>query len=177
MPVSIALLRGVNVSGRKVPMKDLKECLESLGCANVRTYIQSGNVVFEHSRESIPALIKRVESGISKAFGFQIQVIIRSKGELSEIVERFPFSRTEEERSHVTFLKSEPTAVLSASSVEARRSKSEKFLVSGKEIYLYCPDGYGVTKLSNSFFERQSGVPTTTRNWRTVLALNEIAVG
>jgi len=173
--VYIALLRGVNVGGRREPMKDLKNCFESLGCADVRTYIQSGNVVFEHSHESTPALVRRVEGKISNAFGFQIQTILRTKEALSEIVDAFPFSRAEEERTHVTFLASR-SARLSAGSLEAARSKSEKLVISGREVYLYCPDGYGVTKLSNSFLEKQSGVPATTRNWRTVLTLKKIAL-
>lgn len=168
MKAYVALLRGVNVAGHaSVSMEELRECFESLGLERVRTYIQSGNVVFEHRTANVTSLVESMEKGINAKFGIDVHVIVRTREEMSRIIENIPFGAREQERAHVTLLSAEPELVPTRE-IEEVKDRMEKFLVSGREVYLYCPNGYGKSKLSNSFFERKLRVSATTRNWRTV---------
>ena len=171
MPLS--LLRGINVAGqKKVKMADLKKLYEKMGCENVRTYIQSG--VFDSGANATPSE-GEIEKAILKEFGFEVKVVNRSKEEMERVVKNNPFKKLDEARLYVTFLeRSVGDAALRAVVME----KIAPFAVggeeivmsgeSGREIYLYIPDGYGRTKLSNALIERKCGVAATTRNWRTV---------
>ncbi len=171
MRAYVALLRGVNVAGHaRVSMEELRKCFESQGLEKVRTYIQSGNVVFEHKIANVSGLVEKIENGIKAVFGLDVRVIIRTRAEMSRVIENTPFRAEEHDKAHLTFLSAEPKDV-STRELEAVKDKAEKFLVSGREVYLYCPNGYGRSKLSNSFFERKLKVSATTRNWRTVNVL------
>ncbi len=108
--------------------------------------------------------------GIKAKFGLDAQVIVRTWEEMSKVIENIPFQAQEQDKAHVTFLSAEPEDV-PTKKIEASKDRLEKFLVSGREVYLYCPNGYGKSKLSNSFFERKLKVSATTRNWRTVNVL------
>ena len=171
----ISLLRGINVSGqKKIKMVDLKSIYESLGFANVKTYIQSGNVVFESSISDVKKLKRKTEQKVEKIFGFPVSVIIRSNKEFKRIIHCNPFignDKTEDDsKFHITFLTKVP-AESAAETVRQSAEKPEALEIRGKEVYLYCPNGYGRTKLSNSFLERKLGVTATTRNWKTVKKL------
>ena len=171
MQAYVALLRGVNVAGHaRVSMDELRKCFESQGLEKVRTYIQSGNVVFEHKIANVSGLVEKIENGIKAVFGLDVRVIIRTRAEMSRVIENTPFRAEEHDKAHLTFLSAEPKDVPTRE-IEAVKDKTEKFLVSGREVYLYCPNGYGKSKLSNSFFERKLKVSATTRNWRTVNVL------
>jgi len=171
MRAYVALLRGVNVAGHaRVSMDELRKCFESQGLEKTRTYIQSGNVVFEHKIANASGLIEKIEKGIKAVFGLDVRVIIRTRAEMSRVIENTPFRAEEHDKAHLTFLSAEPKDVPTRE-IEAVKDKTEKFLVSGREVYLYCPNGYGKSKLSNSFFERKLKVSATTRNWRTVNVL------
>ena|SRR5437867_4890817 len=171
MKAYVALLRGVNVAGHaRVPMEELWTCFGSLGLERVRTYIQSGNVVFEQKSASVVGLVERLEKGIKAKFDLDVHVIVRTREEMSKVIENIPFRAQEQDKAHVTFLSAEPEDVPTRE-LEAVKDKTEKFLVSAREVYLYCPNGYGKSKLSNSFFERKLKVSATTRNWRTVNVL------
>ena len=175
MKTYVALLRGVNVAGHtRVSMEELRTGFESLGLERVRTYIQSGNVVFEQGTSKITGLVDMLEKGIKAEFGLDVRVIVRTLEELSSIIKNIPFRANERDRAHVTFLSAEPENVPTME-IEAVKDRTEKFLVSGREVYLYCPNGYGKSKLSNSFFERKLKVSATTRNWRTVNVVYEMA--
>jgi uncharacterized protein (DUF1697 family) len=194
----ISMLRGVNVSGhRKIAMDDLRQVYSSLGFYSVRTYIQSGNVLFNvtihnddkndpqgdhsyHSNSKQSAIAARIKGALKKKFGLSITVIIRSRSDLEKLIENNPFKYHDETKLYATFLHSgveldnkRNFAVEEA--VNAARGKGEEFCISGREVYLYCPNGYGRTRLSNTFFERILKVPATTRNWKTVLALLSLA--
>jgi len=176
MGTAISLLRGVNVGGKTVSMDQIRRCYESLGFTGVRTYIQSGNVVFHYQKGDSQGLAGKLERGIRDDLGFDVRVIIRTKEEMLRVIENFPFTRREEGKSHVTFLIVKPPNV-PVDEIDEVRAKEEKFSISGREIYLFCPNGYGRTKLSNSFFERKLNVSATTRNCRTVNTLYALAAG
>jgi uncharacterized protein (DUF1697 family) len=171
----VCLLRGINVGGKKVAMKALKELLEGLGHEDVTTYIQSGNVVFGSDGGDAEALSAAIEKAIGAQMGLDVTVLLRSPAELAAVVAANPFPGVED-RLHVTFLAEEP-ARSKVDAVDPDGYPPDAFAVVGREVYLHCPDGYGRSKLGNSFWERKLGVAATTRNWRTVTKLLEMASG
>ena len=186
MKTFISLLRGVNVSGQnKIRMPELKGVYESMGLVNVETYIQSGNVLFDTSDQEPVPLAAAIEAGINRSFGTSVQVLLRDAALLKRILTGNPFINQRLEHSeklHVTFLSAQPSgSALSSLPPQAETDHPgagnvDEFLVNGKEIYLFCPNGYGRTRLSNNFFERKLHVSATTRNWKTVNALYTLAL-
>jgi uncharacterized protein (DUF1697 family) len=179
MKTFISLLRGINVSGQnKLGMSELKASYESLGMANVVTYIQSGNVIFDCAKHDPVLLARLIETKKARSFGTSIRIFLRDRNRFKQIIESNPFlnQRNEDpEKLHVTFLSgSPPESVLNNLLLPA--GIPDEFLVYDKEIYLFCPNGYGRTKISNSFFERKLGFNAMTRNWKTVMALYKIAI-
>jgi uncharacterized protein (DUF1697 family) len=178
MNTYISMLRGINVSGqKKIRMADLQKLFETSGLANVQTYLQSGNVVFDSPEPDTARLRERIEAQIEAAFGYQVSVFIRDAEDFRRIIAGNPFlsQRNEDpDKLHVTFLNRAPSPAAWDAS-KAPESETDEFARGEKEIYLFCPNGYGRSKLSNSFFERKLGMPATTRNWRTVNALYEMA--
>ncbi len=174
MQTYISILRGINVSGHKlIKMKTLQEMYESLGFRKVKTYIQSGNVVFCAESEEVKSLEKMITEAIMKSFGFEVPVIVIEKDEMTEISvsNRFISERGEDIlKLHVTFLSDEPGKKL-IDDLPHEEYLPDEFYVKGKSVYLFCPNGYGNTKLSNNFFEKKLKVQATTRNWKTVLEL------
>jgi uncharacterized protein (DUF1697 family) len=178
MNTYICLLRGINVSGLKpIKMSDLVTDFEEIGFTNVVTYLQSGNVVFDTSERDLAKILHIIETKIIKSFGFVVSALIRNKGEWYRVFTENPFlnqRKEDAEKLYVTFLSTEP-ADSEIKSLKGPAGITDEFILSGKEIYLFCPDGYGRTKLSNAYFEKKLKVTATTRNWRTVSALEEIA--
>lgn len=179
MSLHIALLRGINVGGRnKLPMKDLAALFGEAGCNDVRTYIQSGNVVFE----ATPTLARRIPgiitASIGELFGLEIPVVTRSAHELAAIVSANPYVRdgVEEKQLHTAFLVDRPSAT-SIAALDPQRSPPDEFVVHNAEIYLRCPNGMARTKLTNAYFDAKLGTTSTVRNWRTTLALLEMTRG
>jgi uncharacterized protein (DUF1697 family) len=174
MPIYVGLLRGINVAGKKiVRMENLRASFEALGFGQVRTYVQSGNVVFEATKTSTTSLSKRIGERILSDYGFSVPLILRTSSEMNKIVSDNPFLEEKEiDRSklHVTFL-SEPPAIAALAKLDALNGSPDEFRVKDGEVYLYCPNGYGRTKLSNAAFERLLSVEATTRNWKTVNTL------
>jgi uncharacterized protein (DUF1697 family) len=169
----VALLRGINVSGqKKILMRELRDLCESIGLDEVATYVQSGNVVFNHSEDDV-SLVAAIEDAIRIRFGFEVPVIVRSKRELTNVASSNPFlaeDGIDERHLCVIFLADEPSpARLDA--IEVPGPPGDRFAGVGRHIYLHCPAGFARTKLSNNFFEKKLGLPATTRNWRTVNAL------
>ena len=178
MPTFISLIRGINVSGqRKIRMVELKEAYEAIGLTNVDTYLQSGNVVFDGRVRSAAKVVAAIEKQILSLFGHEVTVMVRTPGDFECIVTSNPFSpyaKADPSKVHVTFLASKPSAGL-VKSMEAVDTRGDEFSVNDKEIFLHCPGGYGKTKLNNAVFERKLGMLATTRNWRTVIALRDMA--
>jgi uncharacterized protein (DUF1697 family) len=174
----VALVRGINLGSRKrVAMADLREVFLALGGEDVRTYVQSGNVVFR-SRAAEARLADAAETEIGAALGIEARVLVRSARQLGTIVGRNPFvaARRDGSRLHVTFLAERPERGR-ARALSGRDFGRDELHLAGREVYLHCPDGYGRSKLSNAFIERELGVPATTRNWKTVTTLAELAKG
>jgi len=166
----IALLRGINVSGRRaVHMTDLKRSFEELGFENVSTYGQSGNVIFDCRHTEVAQLARRIEEKLGDAFGFSTNVIIRTQQELERILEHNPLIHEQDvaiDKLYVTFLLDAPDPSV-VSNPDIRPDDGEKFATVGKEVYLYCPNGYARTKLNNAAFEKKLNTLATTRNWKT----------
>ena len=174
----IAILRGINVgSGRKVPMADLKRLCESLGLSNVQTYIQSGNLIFELPQlEPISALETSLQKAFSDTFGFGIPVLIRTAEEWSEAIAQNPFLKEEHvdiERLHLTCLKELPSPEL-LEKIKVFQYLPDRYEIIGRDVFIFCAAGYGTSKLVNSFFESKLKTSATTRNWKTVMQLNEM---
>jgi uncharacterized protein (DUF1697 family) len=174
----IALLRGINVSGHNIiRMEALRDCFAGLGCRNVQTYLQSGNVIFEPGRQEAAPGGQDISSKIRRDFGFPVPVILRTAEELERIVHQNPFLKkpaVDHTKLHVTFLSTSAPKSAGAD-LEALATAPEQFHVYDREIYLYCPNGYGRTKLSNNAIEAKIRVAATTRNWKSVQALLALA--
>ena len=176
----ISILRGINVSGqKKIKMVDLKSLYELLGFQDVVTYIQSGNVIFDAAVKNKADLKAKIEEAIEEKYKFHVSVEIRTNREIGDIIKNCPFGSVDlaEDGTKVlvTFLFSKPSEVR-VSDIQKYVVAPEKLVVRGKEIYLYCPKGYGKSKLSNTFLEHKLGVEATTRNWKSVHKLYELSV-
>jgi uncharacterized protein (DUF1697 family) len=178
MAVIIALLRGVNVGGHnQIKMDALRALFESLGMRDVQTYIQSGNVVFRTKERDLPALTKRIQSGIERQFGFRPDVILRTCSELRDVIARDPFAKRrgiEPRRLLVTFLASDPGEEARAR-VRKVKTDPEELRIEGREVYIYFPNGMARPKMSWPAIERMLGTSGTGRNWNSVNKLLEIA--
>jgi uncharacterized protein (DUF1697 family) len=166
----VALLRGINLAGKnKVPMKDLRSLCKDLGHEDVRTYVQSGNVIFA-SRSSASKIAADMENAISETFGIKPSVLLRTRRELERIAERHPFASSGVAPAylHVMFLDDKPSSK-AIKSLDPDRSPPDEFVVDGKEIYLLFPKGSGRSKLTIDYFERTLGTRATARNWNTVV--------
>jgi uncharacterized protein (DUF1697 family) len=175
MTTWIALLRGINVLGRKqVPMKTLSVALEHAGLKKVRTYIQSGNVIFQCSRGTPETLARRIGKIILGNHGFQPWVLVLSGQDLvrAAAANPFPQAQTAPTTLHLFFLNGSPHAP-DLESLSRHKSGREAFELRGKVFYLYTPDGFGVSKIRERV-ERCLGVDATARNWRTVTNLIEM---
>jgi uncharacterized protein (DUF1697 family) len=175
MNTCISMLRGINVSGQKqVRMADLKSLYESLGLVNVQTYVQSGNVIFDSAEQDAAKLRKSIEAKIEKTFGFSVPVLVRGADDFRRILESHPFKHEEPLRVLVTFLYERPEQS-KLDDLSHYEDQVDKFAIGEQEIFLFCPGGYGRTKVSNNFFEKKLGVVATTRNWKTVNTLYGMA--
>jgi uncharacterized protein (DUF1697 family) len=174
MAIYVSLLRGVNVGGhRKVRMAELTALYASLGFSNVRSYLQSGNLVFESQESDRARLIAMLETEIENRLGYPVTVILRDAGDLQRIYANNPFltTRSEDPRKfHVMFL-AKPPSPTDLDRLTAPENVADEFSVAGLEIYLFYPNGAGRSKLASTFFERNLKVETTTRNWNTITAL------
>jgi uncharacterized protein (DUF1697 family) len=155
-------------------MPELRALVEDLGCSDVSTYLQSGNVVFRSERAA-GSLAKSIEQGIESELGLDVTVVIRSRRQLERLVVGNPFGRpsAKENTLYVTFLAEKPDRQQVRRLAE-ESFEPERFTLAGQDVYLVFPNGYGRSKLNNALLERRLGVPATTRNWRTVTALAEL---
>lgn len=173
------MLRGINVSGqKKIAMTELRFLYESLGFDNVVTYIQSGNVIFECKSNNKAQLKTKIENALEKTYKFCVPVEIRTDREIESVLNNSPFGNIDPDKEGtkylVTFLSSIP---MESKVLEIQQFVAipEKLVVRDQEVYLYCPNGYGKSKLSNNFLERKFAVEATTRNWKTVRKLYELS--
>jgi uncharacterized protein (DUF1697 family) len=172
----IALLRAVNVGGvASLPTKDLVELLGKLRLANVRTYIQSGNAVFQASRKDAARLPAKIRAAVSRKLGFAPEVIVLRLDDLESAIAGNPYREAASAPNslHLTFLASAPRAP-DLAALEKLRKSNERFALKGKVFYLHAPDGVGKSKLA-ARIERALGVAGTARSWRTACKLAELA--
>lgn len=172
-----AILRGINVSGCKIiKMERLRAVFEDMGFAHVKTYVQSGNVIFE-TDEAPANLAAKIERKILDEFGFEVPVLTKSAKELVDIVKRNPFVKDpgiDRGKLHVTFLSDDPPPN-AMELLRALAQGAEQVRVVGRVVYLFCPNGYGNTKLTNTAVEKKLSCQATTRNWATTNKLLEMA--
>lgn len=172
----VALLRGINVGGHaKVAMADLRRVVTGLGYDGVRTHLQSGNVVVTTAKSSA-TVAREMERAIAAELGVEPRVLVRSRDELAEAIERNPLPEAagDGSRFFVTFLAAPPDAE-ALGTIDPGDFEPDTFRVSGQEIYLHCPGGIHDSKLAKALSEKRLGVVATTRNWNTVTKLLAIA--
>jgi uncharacterized protein (DUF1697 family) len=178
MNTYIAILRGINVGGKRmIKMDALKQLFASLGFSNIDTYIQSGNVFFQCKKTSEEKLAATIAKEIEKVFAFDVPTIVKNTDELKQIVVNNPFTKDKKklaEHFHVTFLATAP-AKENIDSITKLDFGDDAFVILHKAAYLYCPNSYSNSKLTNGFFENKLKVIATTRNWKTCNELVNIA--
>jgi uncharacterized protein (DUF1697 family) len=178
MTVYVSLLRAVNVGGSSpIKMEALRAVYESLGLADVRTLLQSGNVLFRSGLTDRQQLVKRITQELERQLDLKVEVILRTLGEVASIVERGPVlsPRADRNKLLVMFLKAVPDAAAQAALTKWHKSKEMKELLEmrGPEIYLYYPDGIGRSKLTTAVIEDKLDTAGTARNWNTLTKLVE----
>ena len=171
------MLRGINLGpNRRVPMADLRALFSEAGHGDVRTYVQSGNVVLESA--ATPAALEREAAAlISERFGFDVPVVVRTGRQLAAVVKRNPLGdvATEPKRYQVTFLADKPSAD-AVRALEGTVAGEERVICHGREIYSWHPDGVARSKLATALSGKKLGT-ATARNWTTVTTLLEMAGG
>ena len=172
--IYVALLRGINVGGKaKIPMAALRDTCAAVGCEDVVTYIQSGNVVLR-SKLGPDRLRAALEAAIAAEFGFNPAVMIRTGEELAAVVEGNPYGGDAEAHLHVGFLHAAPDAA-TRKCLAAIDSAPEQVSVAGRDLYLYLPNGMGRADLPVKVDRCLRPTPLTVRNWRTVTKLAELS--
>lgn len=179
MPTFVSMLRGINIGGHhRIKMDELRTSLQALGLQQVKTYIQSGNVVFKTAKISHTALSRKIENKILTDFGFSISVISRTAEEMAAAIRNNPFLKQpgiDPEKLHIAFL-SEAPASAALQNLTALTLAPDQSRGLGKEIYLYFPNGVSQSSLWKHPLDRVLSVVTTTRNWRTVNTLHQMCV-
>jgi uncharacterized protein (DUF1697 family) len=176
MARQIVLLRGINLGPRRrIPMPELRELLQNAGFEDVRTYVQSGNIVLS-SDLPLDALQRNCEDSIADRFGFDVPVIVRTREDLERIVDLNPLAdvAANPKRYQVTFLSGQVSGDV-LPKLEALATDSERLVAAGREIYTWHPDGAARSKLWAQLAGTGLGVVTTSRNWTTVTTLLEWA--
>ncbi|WP_222981837.1 DUF1697 domain-containing protein [Flagellimonas meishanensis] len=175
MNTYVALLRGINVSGqKKIRMEDLRATLENVGLHRVKTYIQSGNIVFDSMEAEIKTLEATIYQAILTDFGFEVPNLVLTGNAIHHILESSPFKEeTNEKGLYFVLLKEVPNNAL-VSEFNKLKFDNEDFHVAANCVYLNCRTGYGKAKLNNNLIERKLKVEATTRNLRTMQKLLEL---
>ncbi len=171
MKTYIALLRGINVGGhRKVPMAELRELLTKIGLSNVKSYIQSGNVIFKVAETNIQKIENSIQKSIVNHFGFEVSVMVRTKQQLQKIFDDCPFSKDKKVNSYFAILSHSPDKDLVQEAYK-KTYENEEYEITNECLYFYSKKGYGNAKFSLNYFERKLKVNATARNYKTMLKL------
>lgn len=173
MSTYIALLRGINVSGKnKLPMAALKSLCQALGYTQVSSYIQSGNVILQANNPS-KEIAKSLSQAIQVRFGYKVPVLVQEAVFFSQVVAQNPFQDCDPKTLHVTLLAGEGSGA-KLTNLAPDIGGKDRFVVRDNVVYVHCPNGYGRTVLNNGFFEAKTGASATTRNWKTICKLIEL---
>ena len=176
MAVHVALLRGINVGGgNKIAMTELRALADELGWTRAETCIQSGNLIFEAAAERA-ALETSLESGIRRRFGLDIPTIVRMADEWPALVAANPFPEAAENEPNrlMLLLSKQPPAPEVADALGERARDGERIAIAAGALWIHYASGAGTSKLTPALIDRLVGSPTTARNWRTVLKLEEM---
>ena len=178
MAVVICLLRGVNVGGNhQIRMDSLRTLCESFGFKDVRTYVQSGNVVFQTSKRDFAKLSMQIEAGIYKTAGFRPDAILRTTADLQTLVAANPFAcrdAIEPSKLGVVFLKAAPGPE-ARESLRAMKTDPEELRIGERDLYIYFPNGMGKSRLQMKSVDKLLGTTGSVRNWNTVTSLLKMA--
>jgi uncharacterized protein (DUF1697 family) len=185
MPSHVALLRGVNVGGRKVVMAELRQVVASLGHTDVATYIQSGNVIFTATQSDTDALARAMEAAIAVALGMQVAVVVLARAALAEVIRVNPYPAEPNPRFvHGVFLPADPgqttlAGVQAAVRQVAEQGSRDEATLIGRTMYLHTPDGFGRSALATALLAKRSSpvVAGTARNWATITKLLALCDG
>jgi len=173
----VALLRGINVGGhRKIKMAELRSACKAIGLSEVQTYIQSGNIVFRSPKEDTESIAQEIKDAILTNFGHEVITFVIDRAAYERVIADNPFEEREDpdpKKLHVCFLYEEVDTSLEAE-LQAVESNRDQVVLKPKVLYLYCPDGFGRTKYTDSIIKRILKTSGTTRNWRSVLKLQEM---
>ncbi|WP_341216420.1 DUF1697 domain-containing protein [uncultured Wocania sp.] len=176
MSTYIALLKGINVGGyKKVPMADLRTLLAKSDLKNVQTYIQSGNVIFQSSKENTLSIEEVIQKAIIAHFGFEVSVLVKTRGDLKRIFDASPFIEEKKLKSYFMLLHNKPEEEL----VRVASKKvydGEEYHIINDCIYFYCEKGYGQAKFNMNFFEKKLKTTATARNYNTMVKLLSLSV-
>jgi uncharacterized protein (DUF1697 family) len=173
----ISMLRGVNLGRRRIKMDALRALFASLKLRNPETYVQSGNVIFEATERDLGKLAKRIEEAIERTFGFHSDVILRTTADLRDMVVRNPVSKRrniEPGKFTVSFLADDPGEE-AREAVRKIKTSPEELWISGRELYIYFPDGQARSKLPLATISKILTTPATLRNWNSVTKMLAIA--
>jgi uncharacterized protein (DUF1697 family) len=178
MTTCIALLRGINVGqAKRIAMADLRRLVEKLGCTNVRTLLNSGNVVFEINRPNTNKLALTIESAIQSTCGFLATVVVVTAADLNAIIRADPLLRVARDSSkHLVAFVARDSVLEKANPLLAVSWKPEEIAIGAKAVYLWCPKGIIASRLLQELM-RLAGDAVTTRNWATVIKLQNIVHG
>lgn len=178
MKTYISLLRGINIGGhKKIKMDSLRDGFSSLGYTNIKTYIQSGNILFCSKEEDKTKLEREISSMIMDKYGFDVPVLVLNSDDLNEVITNNPFANSinhKKEFIHITFISNEVKEI-NYKEIESKKESEDEYKIINKAIYLYLPKGYGNTKIHSNFFEKLLKTQATTRNWKTCLELLEMS--
>lgn len=167
----IALLRGINVSGqKKILMVDLRKLLEKHNFQAVKTYIQSGNIIFESNEKNLQNLALNIQNIIFDAYGFKVPTIVLKPEKLKKAIEENPY-KGKEDKLYLTILNQIPL-VENQNILATYSFENESYILINDLLYFYAGNGAGRAKMSNNFFEKKLKVQATTRNWKTVKKLS-----
>ncbi|WP_298477513.1 DUF1697 domain-containing protein [uncultured Maribacter sp.] len=179
MKTYIALLRGINVSGhKKIKMADLRLLLEKEDFTNVKTYIQSGNIIFSSQEEDSTKLEHQLSTLIKENYDFEVPVLVKNAEQIKDILDKNPYKNKEDLASNKIYFvvlkeapKIENSSILSSISFQ-----NEQLVITPTCVYLRCALGAGKAKCTNNFIEKKLKVSATTRNYKTMLKLQEMAL-
>jgi len=171
----LAFLRAINVGGRTVKMDDLKKLVAMPGFKNIASYIQSGNLAFDHAEKDPQVLIDKIETKLRKSLGYEVTTFLKTRPGLESVIKNNPFTDYPDDMAlHVSFLSGMPSPD-AVTQMLALQNEFEQFRFINSEAYILVKKGaYGETKFSNTFLEKKLKLRATTRNWATVNKMLEL---